>query len=241
MNKSSLEALFPIQDVDSRLDQLQKASDHLYQSSGAKELSSQLHALKADIEASRTNLRKLYKERDDLEAKSSALIEKVKKIKAQEQSGSISHRDIASTEAEISNLEAQRSSLEDQELVILTEIDQAEVIAERLKGEFDSVGADLNRRLKDNEAKLIELSGEMEKLRSEKEALKVQVDPTLIGIYESVRNRVSTSPIARIENSICQGCRLKMSSAEVQGVRLQLSADFSRPPTCEQCGRILFI
>lgn len=241
VNKASVEGLFPVQDVDARLMELQKVKDHLFESSGAKDLSARVVALKSAIDEKNRELRRLHKDRDELETKSSALMAKVKNMKAQELSGSISHRDIFTTEAAISSLESQRSSIEDEELQVLADIDEAEAVAAQLKTELGSLELELEKLSSQNENRIAELSGELESLRVSREKMATAVDPKLMAIYDTIRNRVSTSPVARIENSVCQGCRLKMSSVEVQDVKTQLSAEFSRPPTCEQCGRILYI
>lgn len=241
MNKASVEGLFPIQDIDARLDELQKAKDHLFESSGAKDLAGQVRALKLAIDENHKELRRLHKDRDVLDTKSNALMAKVKNMKAQELSGSISHRDISTTEVEIGNLESQRSLIEDEELQVLAKIDDSEAVAAKLKGDLELLELALAKVASENEMKIIEISDELDDLQTLRESMITNVDPLLIGIYNAIRNRVSASPVAKIENSVCQGCRLRMSSVEVQAVKTQLSADFSRPPTCEQCGRILYI
>lgn len=241
MNKNSLEQLAKVQEVDTKLSHQRHALDQLRETSGVNAAMGDLKILKTSLSDIQTKLRSALHERDELEESSSRLMAKVKKMREQEKSGAISHRDLATTEAEIAHLESQRSDLEDRELVALADI-------ELVEGEL----AALRTNLADKEAQLSGLnaivSKSSEELRSDISVLDGQrlelvrgMDPALLTIYETIYGRVGSLALAKIENSSCQGCRLKMAAVEVEKVKKTLLEEFSRPPTCEQCGRILYI
>ena len=109
VDKSELEKLFALQDIDSKLTELKRKMSTLEESSGAKDVAAAVRARKLQLGEIDSQMQGLLRRRDELEDRSKSLIAKVKSMKAMELRGAISHRDIASTEAEISSLESQRS------------------------------------------------------------------------------------------------------------------------------------
>ena len=241
MNKSEVEKLFAVQDLDFRLQAIKRRLAGFDESSGAKAIADELRSLKLALKELNANLDGLVKRRDELEERSRSLMAKVKNIKAKEMSGAISHRDLATTEGEISNLELQRSDLEDQEMEVLTEIEELESPVLEVKARIAEREGELSRLRKENSEITEDLGiqiAELDTLRSE---LCKSIDPALLKMYTDVYARVGSVALAKVENGSCQGCRLRLSALEIENVKRLLSGEFSRPPTCEQCGRILYM
>lgn len=241
MNKSSLEQLASVQEVDIKLSHQRQSLEQLNETSGINAIVRQVKVLKTSLSELQTRLRSVQHERDELDEVSSRLMAKVKRMRAQEKSGAISHRDIATTEAEISHLESQRSDLEDKELEVLSEIELVEGEIASLKVSLADKEGELSGLRIIVEKSSEELSSNISELNRKRLELVEGIDPALLKIYESIHGRVGSVALAKVENSSCQGCRLKMSAVEVEGVKKVLQGEFSRPPTCEQCGRILYI
>ncbi len=241
MEKSELEQLFAVQEVDARLRELRHRLVNLAETSGAKSLAEDLKSLKLSHNSMRVSMESLAKRRDDLEDRSRILMGKVKNIKAKEMSGAISHRDIATTEAEISHLESQRSELEDAEFEVLSEIELLEPQMLDLESRIAERDAELSKLKEQNLDIASGLNGEIIDMDGKRSGLVGGIDAALLKIYDDIYARVASLAVAKVENGNCQGCRLKLSSVEIENVRRALSGDFSRPPTCEQCGRILYV
>lgn len=241
VDKSELEKLFALQDIDSKLTELKRKMSTLEESSGAKDVAAAVRARKLQLGEIDSQMQGLLRRRDELEDRSKSLIAKVKSMKAMELRGAISHRDIASTEAEISSLESQRSELEDQELEVLAKIEDLEQQESDLKLQVSDEEALLARIRNKNSHVASEFGAEISEMSAQRAVYSGSVDQHLLRIYDDLHARVGSMTLAKVENGNCQGCHLRLSSAEIDGVKKALSGDFTRPPTCEQCGRILYI
>lgn len=241
MDRSSLEDLFAVQDLDTKMRDCRLSLERLNATSGAAELQSSLRALEDERVGLAKSLEGLSQERDLLEASTSSLMAKVKKMKSQESSGAISHRDLQSAETEIVSLEGQRSELEDRELEILSKVEDTEDKLRRIEAVLLERKLQMNALRKANSGVAHEIQSQIDAWIQLRREAAEKVDPKLLKAYESIFAKLGTKAIARIENSVCEGCRMKLSALEVESVRKTLSNEFSVPPTCEQCGRILYV
>lgn len=79
-------------------------------------------------------------------------------------------------------------------------------------------------------------SGELDEWRRQRGGVSPEISPDLMALYESLRKSTNGSPVARIERGMCQGCRLTLSTMELQRARSAQS-----PIRCSSCRRILFL
>lgn len=240
MEKSDVEKLFALQEIDDKLRELEHKMNRLDDVSGAKALADELKSLQSTLKEIDARIDTLARRRDELDERSRSLMTKVKSMKAKETSGAISHRDIASTELEISNLESQRSDLEDEELEILSEIEGLEPEMEETQRRISGKIGELEGIREQNATVLADLGTQRSEMDAKRLELSQSVDPVLLKLYGDIYARVGTMALARVENGNCQGCRLKLSAVEIESVKRSLLGEFTRPPTCEQCGRILY-
>lgn len=241
MNRSDLEQLFSLQGVDERLQILRQKLAELNETSGAKALAETLKLARLNQKALSVQLQEATQLRDELEEKSKALLTKARNIQAKERSGAISHRDLVTSETEISHLEAQRSELEDQELGVLSRLEDLESEIGKIGEEISEIERVLTDRKSNNELVAAEMQSEIGSLELQRSLEVSKIPIKLLQIYDGIHSRVGSQTIARIEHSNCGGCRLKLSSVEIDKVKRELAQEFLLPPTCEQCGRILFI
>lgn len=241
MNRSSIESLIPVQELDSKMDGLKSSISNIEQVSGLKDAKAQFNSLRIVHRALKEEFSQLQDRHSQLELQSKSLLVKVRNMKAQESSGAISHRDIAMTELEISKLDAQRSSLEDEELEILADLESKEIQLRELETSLGELSSKVKELSAENDARVKSLSVELDELLKSRSDLIRDVYPELLAMYNTIHSRVGAMPVARIENSTCQGCKVRMSASEIESVKKLLSSEFSTPPTCEQCGRILLV
>lgn len=241
MDRTLLERLFPVEAIDSELATIRHDLEMLRVKTGEDELCKAVERLNGEIEGLARIKKNLVKSRDLLESRSSEIISKVKNLKLQEDSGAISHRDFASTEQQIAHLEEQRSLLEDEELTILDSIDSLESEITQFETELNEVKSKLLVIEESNKEKTIEMNELIAQLVERRIEAVEGIMPELLSKYDIIQSRVGSKPIARIENSSCDGCRMKLAASEIAMTKRILSTDFSSPPTCEQCGRMLFI
>lgn len=229
-----IDLLKDLQELDSALD---RARGELEQIRARLGDNSELAPLRQERDSARQQLRRLQQKGQELEWD---LEQRMARRKADEQKlygGSIkSPKELSSLAHEV-ELERERiSRLEDQVLMNLDEIERASALlaaAERSLAEKEEVWRAEQAEM---EGRAALLAREVEDLTSRRQAVAGQVDPATLRIYESIRRSRGGLAVADVEQRACQGCRISLSSSEVQ--RARSSPDFV---TCQSCGRILYV
>lgn len=137
---------------------------------------------------------------------------------------------------QIETMVKQISALEEQELGIMYNIDEAKV-------RFVSAEATLKTNITGHEKKLTVLAERLVNLQTELDEVKAAVTvarepatPYALRVYDRVAGR-QWPVVVPLRGGKCGGCHLKVSSEADSGSR---SADPAQLGICDQCGRILY-
>lgn len=177
----------------------------------------------------------LQKAQHALEWEIDDLTGKIDKAQEELYSGRIRNpKELANLEQEVAVLKVARSGKEDE---VITLIEQVEAVSSQieiqqatlagLETEWRTRQAELNAEKAVLEAKIADL-------RAQREALLAQINPEITRFYTDLRAQKTTA-VARVDQGICQGCRLALSNAELQRARGDALTQ------CSSCGRILFL
>jgi predicted nucleic acid-binding Zn-ribbon protein len=145
-------------------------------------------------------------------------------------------KELSDLDADLKAIKAQVAHREDSLLGLMVEIDDAE--AESRKAA--EVYADVDVRF---QAQSVELLAEKSKLEPEAEALRnrcdevaSRADQPALKLYRLLRERKGGVGVARVEQGMCQGCRISLPGAVL--TRARMGAGIVQ---CVSCERILFI
>ena len=83
-----------------------------------------------------------------------------------------------------------------------------------------------------NAIKELEIS--LPELKAERQQFLIGIDSETVDYYRELRHKRGKA-VARVEQGICRGCGISLSTAELQRVK------GDRIIKCNSCGRILFI
>ena len=172
----------------------------------------------------------------DLELKLSGLQEKAKQVETDLYSGRItSPRELENLRQDSDYLKKRVSGLEDQALMIMTEVDDLEVATqhgEEALRTFETQWAQDHESLiaqyKDSRARL-------QQLQSSREQLRATLERADLALYDELRDRKGGIALAPAKNGLCQTCRVTVPSYKAKLVEAGETAE-----TCEGCGRILY-
>jgi predicted nucleic acid-binding Zn-ribbon protein len=143
-------------------------------------------------------------------------------------------KELANLQQEASGLKARRSGLEDR---TLEEMEQAEAAAARAAGtniRLEKLEAEWQAEQGQLKSEIEERKKQLTELREKRASLSAGIEQEAIEFYTELRKRKGTA-VARVEQGICRGCRISLSSAELQRVRSGALIE------CTSCGRILFL
>lgn len=233
MPHAVLTQLLVVQDRDARRRQLEQ---QLAAVPGDRvRVEKEIAGEKAAIESAKSELRELETKKKLLETEIGSAETKLAKYRTQQLSVK-KNDEYQALGKEIETMTAAIGALEEQELGVMFQIDEA-------KKRFAAAEATLKSNISQHEGRLATLAEREKNLAAELAAAKEAVIAARSGVPElSIRIYDRVAPrhwpaVVPLRGGKCGGCHLKVSSEAESGSR---SADPLKLGTCDQCGRILY-
>ena len=233
MPHAVLTRLLVVQDRDARRRQLEQ---QLAAVPGDRaRVEKEIAAEKTAIETAKHELRELETKKKLLETEIGSAETKLAKYRTQQLSVK-KNDEYQALGKEIETMVAAIGVLEEQELGVMYQIDEA-------KARFARAEATLRENIAKHEARLATLSDREKNLAAELAdaktaagAARADAPELALRVYERVAAR-HWPAVVPLRGGKCGGCHLKVSSEAESGSR---SADPAKLGTCDQCGRILY-
>jgi uncharacterized protein len=228
--------LLDVQALDTSLSQLDHRVAQLPERAQLAEVEDQLATLRGEVARAEQDKHVIDKDQTRIEDEIASVEDKIASAERQLYGGSSDVKELQALQDEIASLKRRISSLEDEELELLV---QVEPIDERLAGlaeqqaELDRRAVALTTAIAEAEA---EIDRERQRVLAEREALVAGIAPDALADYEKVRARLGGVAVARLVSGSCGACHMKLSAVEHDRIQ-HLPAD--EPVTCEDCGRFL--
>ena len=189
-----------------------------------------------EFEKTTEHLNKLEAERKNCERTSNSIIEHLQKIEKRLYSGAVTNpKELSAAEEERVFTQIRRKEADEKLLEILLEIEslgddlsQARDTLEQLQAERPGVIAKLENRKND-------LSRELADLHRRRDDLSPHIETQAAILYNSLSASKNGYAVAKVEGGMCQGCRLALSTSELQRARS------SKIVQCSSCRRILYV
>lgn len=143
-------------------------------------------------------------------------------------------KELSNLQHEIEMLKAKRSELEDRTIEVMGWVEAAADGVAAMKRELGTLEAEWRVEQERLAADKERLEAELADLNQKREAVSSQVNSAVVVFYGELKKHKGTA-VARVEQGVCQGCRLSLSNAELQRAR---SGSLMQ---CSSCGRILFL
>ena len=231
---SALDGLIDLQNSNTELAQLQHRAAHLPEQLKLDECDAALSALGVRLTAT-------VKAREAFTVKQEAFEHQLKEIDAkisaaskQLYSGTVSaSRELQALEADIASLKKHRNDVEDHELEVLLACEPLD--ATLADGAREQLAIDDDAKLL-HAAKaevLVDIEQQTSRLNQKRNEQRVALDPALLARYDAIAKANRGLGAAKLEHGTCMGCRIKLSSVEIDKIRhLEDGAIF----VCEECG-----
>lgn len=231
------EQLLVVQDLDTRVDQLEHRRATLPQRAELERNAAAQSSLARDLAEVEQRRDDLVRSQRRLEHDISQIEEKVAHEEKVLYAGTLTNpRELQALQDEIESLRRRQRDLEDDDLEIMEQLEpvgeERDTLTARQR-DLEAEADQLEASLAQDEASLAE---ELSDVRSERQAAAAEIDPAVLDDYEVLRPRLGGVAIARLQGTVCGGCHLSLPAMEVD--RLRKLPDDERV-TCEECGRLL--
>jgi predicted nucleic acid-binding Zn-ribbon protein len=230
---SSALALFRLQQVDTRIGQLEARLRKIQETlENDSELQAALHKQRAAEQEEHRN----EQERRIAEEGARDQQLKIQQAEASLYGGSVHNpKELQDLQTDVASLKKRLASTEEQELEAMVKLETAQAARNAAEAELAAIRARLgedNGHLLDEQASL---SHDLQALQAERGAAMSAVDPKWLQAYESLRQGHRGVAVAEVSDNSCGACGTTLTAALQQSARHAGELVY-----CPSCGRILF-
>jgi uncharacterized protein len=229
--------LLDLQALDAEVDQLRHRLAHLPEEA-------EIAALATELKRVRDSARDQQIAVDDLTTKQKKADADVEQVKARRErdrqrmdQGVITNpKDLERMQHELETLERRITVLEDEELEVMEELEEAQKSLASLQASGEEIEGRLSGLVESRDAKRAELDAELARVGSQREPMIADVPDDLLALYEKLRANKGGIGAAELRAGQCGGCMLSLDKTELSRIKALPSDAVVR---CEECQRIL--
>ncbi len=229
--KHQLEQLARLQEIDDQLAMLERSKGDYPQR--IEELDNTLNQRLQDAEEVEKGQGELEKEKRQLERHVSDYEGKLEKLQVR-LADVRTNKEWDALQKEMDSAKEELSGEEERLLEVMEELETMGASAESDDTELKDYRVGAEAEIKDLKEKLGSVDSKMAKIRSERDALSVQIDDSLKRIYNRVKQGKQGTAVVPVVRGACGGCYNRIPPQTLTEVRRA-----ETPITCENCGRII--
>lgn len=230
-------ALLQVQAMDHRIVQLEYRRQQLPERAAADVAKKALDFARAQVKKNEKRQGDITGEINRLELRGKELDTKKMKYEAQLKSV-IAMREVEALQHEIAGVNAEHSSLDDAELLLLDENETLDTALATSRDGMPHVESAANTAVAALGSAIAVLDADIAAAHAERSSLAALADADSMALYESVRARMSSAAVAEITKGSCGGCHTSMSPKEQ--AELKKVAD-TPDAVCPYCGCLLAV
>lgn len=228
--------LLDVAGLDARAAQLRHQRAHLPELAEIAALESERTGLTDQVRDARIVV-------DDLTAEQVKADREVEQVKARRErdrtrmdTGQITNpKDLERMQAELVSLERRISTLEDAELEVMEQLEEAQQVLDALAIRADDIDARLAELVTARDEKRAEIDTTLASVTASREPVVEGLPADLVALYERLREQKGIGA-ALLRGRQCGGCNMTLDPSEISRIRSAAPDDVVR---CEDCQRIL--
>ena len=229
--------LLDLQALDAQVDQLRHVRAHPPQAAEIKELLGK----RADVDGRLRDQRIVVDDLALAQAKADADVEQVKARRTRDRdrmdSGAIGDpKALERMQHELASLERRISTLEDEELEVMEQLEEAQSALGELTSAIEELDGRLGELTTARDEKGAELDAEIAQVASGRDAIVADIPADLLALYEKLRASKGGVAVGALRARQCSGCQLALDPSELAEIRATPAETVLRH---EECQRIL--
>lgn len=226
-----------MQAQDSRLAQLAHRRRSLPEHERIVELTAQI----TEVNGRRVEADTAVSDLSRAQSKADAEVEQVKARKVRDEdrlnSGVISNpKDLESLQHELVALERRIGTLEDEELEVMEQLEEAQTGLAAITADLEALRTDLTQVEQARDTAIAEIDERVADAQADRALVVERVPDDLLALYEKVREQKGGLGAAALRARRCEGCRLELNGADLREIATRPQEEVLR---CPECSRIL--
>jgi predicted nucleic acid-binding Zn-ribbon protein len=174
--------------------------------------------------------RELEREVEDLQAKAAVSEDRL-------YGGTVKNpKELAGLQEQVANLKRRMKDLDDKTLDIMSEVENVQQQVSSKRQKLAEVEEEWQREQALLSHEQAELSSSLATLEQKRKDLASKLDKTSLELYQSLRRTRQGRAVAKVEQGVCQGCRIALPMSELQ--RTKIGQELVQ---CSSCERILYL
>ncbi|MDE0801978.1 MAG: C4-type zinc ribbon domain-containing protein [Acidimicrobiales bacterium] len=230
------EQLLAVQTLDTTITQLDHRDRQLPERTVLADLDAKLSEVRAETAAAEAAKADLQRAQKKIEDEIADIEAKIEHDNEQLYAGGSDPSVLQSLQHEIETRRGQITSLEDDELELMEQVEPIDEQLTALAAQQVQLDDQAIRATADLATKEAEIGVERDEARTARDALVADIDPEAVARYETSRKRLGGVAVARLDGGVCGACHMKLSAVEHDRIQ-HLPADAE--VECEDCGRFL--
>ena len=224
--------LYQLQEVDLEIESAEQSLEQMLSRLGDNQV---VVRAQAGLASAQQKLDELLHQQHSMESEIDDLVSKIKTVEEQLFSGRVNNpKELTNLQHEANILKGKRDQVENGVLEIMSQVEMAEAGVTATGSEMEKLETEWQEQQKQLSADIEKLKGDLSELGRKRQIISNEIDPGSVGAYDKLRKQKGQA-VARVEQGICRGCRIALSSSELQQAR---SGDLVQ---CSTCGRIIFL
>jgi len=226
--------LYELQEVDLEIDVKRETLSEVMGRLGESEVLDQARLSLSGDEERLAELersqRELEREVEDLRAKAT---DSEKKLYG----GTVKNpKELASLQEQVVNLQRKMRERDDKTLDIMTQVDTMQQKVSLKRGEVAKIEEDWQAEQASLSQQQAELGADLATLEQKEKDLAARLDAASLELYQALRRKRQGRAVAKVEQGMCQGCRIALPMSELQRARIGQEL-----VQCSSCERILYV
>ena len=231
------QALLDVQGFDTKILQLAHTRASVPEISLAQDLEVELGSIKMRLVAAQTESSDLKLDQAKAEADVEQVVGRATRDQERLDSGAVnSPKELESLAHEIESLAKRQAELEDVELEIMQQYEDAQRAVIALTESEAAVTSKLAEVSQQRDDALADIDFEVNSLTKQRDEITANLPTHLIDFYDKIREDMGGIGAALIHRGSCQGCHMTLDPEEIDRIRNLAPEVVVR---CDQCRRIL--
>ncbi len=231
-NVNAKVALLKMHEIDSLYDKIRR---RLLLLTKAAEGSTELDALREEVEAIDLDLQNTRTEQQDLELESRSLTDRIRESEKTLMSGELHNpKELEALQSSIDAMKSHRTDLENRSVDRLVMVDSLQVSLEEKQAALAKVEEEWTSRKTAFETEIDKRKKEYAYLKKAREHVAEILSTENLELYEHLRRRKNGVAVAQLEDEMCGACHTQVAIGILNNIRYS-----DELLSCPSCGRIL--